>query len=114
MEASRRWRTLVKAQLAVDGLAEDPVDAAGVYGLGVGYRPAGNAGCEKCLNETLGRPPGQSQESLDLVSGEQARVQADQGDPFGLLGGEAQRPQQFLPSHQVRKLHRPSPDPWAR
>ena len=56
-----------KAQLAVDGLAEDPVDPAAVYGLGVGYRPTGNAGFEKCLNETLclyvgstarKRPPG--------------------------------------------------------
>ena len=40
------------------------------------------------------------------VSGEQARVQADQGDPFGLLWGEAKRAQQFFPSLQVRKLHR--------
>ena len=40
---------IVKAQLAVDGLAEDPVDAAGVYGLGIGYRPAGNAGLREVL-----------------------------------------------------------------
>ena len=42
----------------------------------------------------------------ELVSGEQTRVQANQGDPFGLLPGEAQRPQQLFPSLQVRKLHR--------
>ena len=95
-----------KAQLAVDGLAKDTVDSAGVYGLGVGYRPAGNAGFEKCLNETLRSPPGQSQESTGLVASEKSGVEAYQGDPFGLLPGESKRLQPFLPSLQVRILHR--------
>ena len=90
-----------ESQIAVDGLAEDPVDSPGVYGSGIDHRTAGYAGFEKCLNKTLCCTSGQSQESTGLVSGEQTRVQADQGDPFGLLPGETKRPQQFFSSLQV-------------
>ena len=90
-----------KAQLAVDGLAKDPVDSPGVYGLDVGYWPAGYASFKERVNETLRSPPTRSQESVDLVAGEDARVQAYQGDPFGLLPGDSNRLQQFFSSLQV-------------
>ena len=47
-----------KAQLAVDCLAEDPVDSPGVHGCGVGYRPAGYAGFEKRVNKIPCSAPG--------------------------------------------------------
>ena len=95
-----------KAQLAVDGLAKDPVDPPAVYGLGVGYRPAGYAGFEKRANKIPRSARGQSQESTGLVAGEKSGVQADQSDPLSLEAGEAKRPQQFFASLQVREIHR--------
>ena len=90
-----------KAQLAVDGLTEDAVDSPRVYDLGIGYRPAGYASVEKCLNKTLCCTSGKSQASSGLVAGEKSGVQADQSDPLSLEAGEAKRPQQFFSSLQV-------------
>ena len=89
------------AQLAVDGLAKDPVDPPAVYGLGVGYWPAGYARFEKRVNKIPRSARGQSQESTGLVSGEKSGVQADQSDPLSLKAGETKRPQQFFSSLQV-------------
>ena len=88
-------------QLPVDLLAEDPADPAAVGDGLRRYRLVGNACPEQRLDKAVGAGLGVSEESLDLVPGEQARVQADQSDPLGLLPGEAKRPQQFFPSLQM-------------
>ncbi len=93
-------------QLPVDLRAEDAANAAAVGDGLRRYRLVGNACPEQRLDKAVGAGLGVSEESLDLVPGEQARVQADQGDPLGLLPGEAKRPQQLFPSLQVRKLRR--------
>ena len=94
------------SQLAVDGLAEDAANMAAVSQGGGCHWSAGKTEIEKRVNKALRCGAAGSQENLGLVAGEQARVQADQRDPFGLLEGEAKGLQQFFSSFQVRKLHR--------
>ena len=76
-------------QLPVDLLAKDPADPAAVGDGLRRYWLVGNACPEQRLDKAVGAGLGVSEESLDLVSGEQTRVQADQGDPFGLLPGNS-------------------------
>ena len=78
-------------------MADVPAALVEVTGDG----PAGKPGVEHPLNEAGGCGLAGSEESLDLVAGEKARMQADQGDPLGLSRSEAHRFQQSFPSLQV-------------
>ena len=67
-------------QLPVDLLAEDAANPAAVGDSLRRYWLVRNARPEQRLDKAVGAGLGVSEESLDLVSGEQARVQADQGE----------------------------------
>ena len=86
----------------VDLLAKDATDEPAVDDSFVGERPGRDPAIEQGFDASPDvEAVGSLQVEGELVSGEQTRVEADQGDPFGLLPREANNLQQFFPSLQV-------------
>ena len=97
-------------QLPVDLLAEDAANSAAVGDGLRRYWLVRNARLEQRLDKAVGGGLGVSKESLDLVSGEQTRVQANEGDPFGPVAGLSQEASAVFP---VPSGEETSSVPWV-
>ena len=100
-------------QLPVDLSGEKVADVPTALVEVTGNGPTGKSGVEQPSDEAGGCGLAGSEESLNLVAGEQARVQADQGDPLGLSRGEANRFQPSFSSLQVGNQGFPGSWAWG-